>query len=311
MRSYFVATLSLCSTVACVDKGYTCGEGTHVEDGACVADAPDADTGGGSSDSGTDTDSGASSDSGSDSGSDSEDGATMDTGPCAPPDGWSGAVPEELLTSTAFASDYDAGMATLLTHISGYGAGSFSEAIIVSDATVVALTADSRYESTYWYYVADGYATIPVRTTGAAEVGDKVTFAVTSYEGWNGVPLVRDPGSWSVESSGNPVAAPHLGAETVDYTGHYSELFHEAGELIEPSSLDCGTGYTCFVFEHDGVRDRIRMPALNDFGLDVDYDGGLCAELVAPAGIYQDSEGVQGYFLDVIDATWMRVWAKP
>lgn len=73
----------------------------------------------------------------------------------------------------------------------------------------------------------------------------------------------------------------------------------------------CGSGYTCFVFEHDGVRDRLRVPSLNDFGLDVDDGGGRCAEVIAPAGIYQTSEGVQGYFIDVVESAWMRVWDLP
>ena len=161
------------------------------------------------------------------------------------------------------------------------------------------------------YYVGDGYATVPVNIQSDAEVGDKVTFAVGGYEGTYGVPLLTDVGSWTVTSSGNHVPARHLGATTVDYTDHYSELVREAGELLEASSLECGTGYTCFVFEHDGVRDRLRLPSLNDFGIDVDYDGGLCVEVIAPAGIYQDSDGVHGYFIDIADPAWMRVWTAP
>lgn len=319
MRPFTISTLLLPLCVACDEKGLVCGTGTHEEDGACVADsATDSGDGGDDtdaldSDTGGDTDADTGADTGSDTGADTGGGTgtDTDTGPCAPPDEWTGPVPVDLFTSTPFDADYDAGLDTLLTRISGYGSGSFSEAVIVSEATVVAIAADPRYDYMQWYYVADGTATIPVQASGAAEIGDKVTFATSKYEGWSGVPLAEEPGSWTVVSSGNPVSAPGLGAATVDYTDHYSMLLHESGELTEPSSLDCGTNYTCFVFEHDGVRDRIRVPTLNDFGLDVDYGGGLCAEVVAPAGIYQNSEGVQGYFIDIGEETWMRVWTKP
>lgn len=327
MRPNLIVPLLVPFWAACDGKGLTCGAGTHEEDGVCVADtpgdsggadtdAPDGDTGGDTGDdTGADTnsgdDTGADTDSGDDTGADTDSGGDTDTGPCAPPDTWTGPVPDALFTGSPFDATYDAGMDTLLAKISGYGAGSFGEAIIVSGATVVAIVVDSRYDSMKWYYVADGTATVPVQTSNTAEIGDKVTFAVNKYEGWSGVPMVQEPGSWTVNSSDNPVSAPDLGAATVDYTDHYSVLLHESGELTEPSGLECGSGYTCFVFEHDGVRDRIRLPDANDFGLDVDYDGGLCAEVVAPAGIFQNSEGVQGYFIDILDATWMRVWTRP
>ncbi len=276
-----------------------CGPGTHLEGSTCTADAGDS---AGEADADTDADADGDSDT---------DTAYGETGPCAPTDTWTGPVPGELLTSTPFETAYDAGIEELLVYVHGYGAGSMDAASIVSGATVVAVGEEPRYEGYSRYYVGDGYATLPVDVQGVAVVGDRVTFAVSGYEGLDGVPLANRVGSWTVNSASNLVPARHLGAATVDYTDHYSELVHEAGELVEPSSLDCGTGYTCFVFEHDGVRDKLRLPALNDFGLDVDYDGGLCAEVIAPSGIYQNSSGVQGYFIDVPDATWMRVWDAP
>ncbi len=137
-----------------------------------------------------------------------------------------------------------------------------------------------------------------------------MTFAWNQFENYGDLPMIKDPGSWSVNSSNNPVYARHLGAATVDFA-HYSELIHEAGELTGVSSLDCGTGYTCFVFEHDGVRDRIRLATLNTFGLDVDYTGGMCAEVLAPAGQRNTSSGVTGYYIDVASAAWMHVWPVP
>lgn len=55
-----------------------------------------------------------------------------------------------------------------------------------------------------------------------------------------------------------------------------------------------------------------RADAVKDgFGLDVDYTGGLCAEVIAPAGIRYDSGNILGYYLDIDQPTWMHVWAKP
>ncbi len=62
--------------------------------------------------------------------------------------------------------------------------------------------------------------------------------------------------------------------------------------------------------EHDGTEDYIRVPTSNLWGLDVDYSGGLCAEIVAPMNIYNGSTGVVE-FLDVTNADWMRVWDAP
>lgn len=158
--------------------------------------------------------------------------------------------------------------------------------------------------------VADASTTIAVETDERAQIGDQVTFAWNDYSTYLDLPYIDDPGGWTIGSSGNPVYARHLGASTVNFD-HRSEPIHEAGELTAVSNLDCGTGYTCFVLVHDGVSDKIRLPTLNEFGLDDDYAGGLCAEVIAPAGIRYDSGVVLGYYLDVAQPTWMRVWAKP
>ena len=278
-----------------------CGEGTHEEDGACV---PNVDSGE------ADTDTDADSDTDSDSDADTDSDTDTDVGPCGPPDEWGGQVPLDLLTDEPWSESYDANIDGLLERITGYGSGSFSDAVIVYQATVVAEAPVPGRESWSMYWVGDSHATVVVETQDHAEIGDKVSFAVTKYEGWAGVPMAQDPGSWSVTSSDNEVPALELGAATAHYPDHLSQLHHEWGRLVEPSGVDCGSGYSCFVFEHDGVRDRVRVAQINDFGLDVDYAGGLCAEVVAPAGIYQDSRGVQGYFLDVIDPAMMRVWSE-
>lgn len=291
---YGVAVLGLATACDPVD----CGPGTHLEGSSCVVD-DGSETGDTSGDSGV-----------ADSGED--DPTLPDTGPCAPPDAWAaGPVSPSLLTHSAYEASYDAGLAGLSGRASGYGSGTWSDANIISGATVVAVGRDSRWEYISRYYVADANSTYAVNVQAEAEIGDKVTFAVTGYEGQYGLPILDEIGSFSVSSSGNPVYALHLGAETSTFDSRVSQLTHEAGELVEASGLDCGTGYTCIVFEHDGVRDRIRVPSINSFGLDVDYDGGLCAEVLAPAGQYWNSYGLQGYFIDVAEPEWMRVWPRP
>jgi hypothetical protein len=308
-----LAGLTGCSSI-------TCGETTHLEGNVCEAN-DDTDT-----DTDTDTDADADADADGDADADADgdadadadgdtdadtDADTTDTGPCAPPDHWTGPVPEELYTNTAFDASYDAALDDLLAHIGGWGGGTFGSAFIVSGATVVAIGQDPQYTSNQWIYVGDGFGTIPVSANSvSAQLGDKVTFAVTQYQGWYGVPTLYNVGSWTVNSSGNPVPAVNLGASVATYSDHYSQLVHASGEIVEVSGLDCGTGYTCFVFDHNGVRDRIRLRQMNSFGLDVDYGGGMCGEVVAPAGIYYDSDGLHGYFIDVADDSWMRVWPK-
>lgn len=277
-----------------------CGPGTHLEGSTCVVDEA-SETG----------DTGSAADTADDTGGGGGE-ALPDTGPCAPPDEWATApVPANLLTHTAYDASYDAGLASLSSRVSAYGGGSYSEASIISGATVVAIGREPRWDYITRYYVADANSTYPVNVQADAQIGDKVTFATSGYEGQYGLPILDDIGSFSVSSSGNPVYAEHLGAVTSTFDSRISQLTHEAGELVEASAMDCGTGNTCFVFEHDGVRDRIRVPSMNSFGLDVDYDGGLCAEVLAPVGQYWDSRGVQGYFIDVAEPEWMRVWPKP
>ena len=272
---------------------------------ACTPDLkPGADSGPIGTDGDADTDTDADTDVDTDIG-------YAETGPCTPTDVWTGPVPPALLTHTPFDESYDAGLDLIIAQTSGGGSGSWGSAMIVIDGTIVAVGDEPRWDYISRYHVSDGFGAVLVNVQGDAEVGDTVTFALNGYEDGYGGALLNNIGSWTVTSSGNPVPARHLGAATVDYTDHYSQLVHEAGELLEPSSLNCGDGYTCFVFEHDGVRDRVRLPALNDFGLDVDYDGGLCAEVIAPAGQYRDGGVVQGYFIDVPDASWMRVWPAP
>ena len=287
-----------------------CGEGTHLEGSSCVADSPEEET-----DSDTDTDTDGDSDSDTDADADgdtdadTDSDADVDTGPCAPTDAWTGAVPAPLFTLSPYDAGYDANLAEVGQQIGWGGSGTMGSPMIVMEATVVAARVDPRWEYRWDYWVADGAATLVVVTEGVAQVGDKVTFAFNKYSRYYDLPQMEEPGGWTVSSSNNPVAAPHVGAVSVDFS-HYNELKYEAGELTGVSNVDCGNEFLCLIFEHDGVRDKIRLPASNSFGLDPDYNGGLCAQVVAPAGS-SDVSGADVNFFDIADPSWMRVWPVP
>jgi hypothetical protein len=147
-------------------------------------------------------------------------------------------------------------------------------------------------------------------TRQSATIGDIVSFSVSSYEGVYGIRLIDDPSSLVVDSSDNPVSVLEVGSDNLDYLAKYSQLMHLYGEVDRPSNFDCGTYYACYVVGHDGTDDLIRLPVNNEFGLDPDYEGGLCAEVIAPVGLYTGLDG-DAVFLDVTSSTWMRTWNAP
>ena len=163
------ALLSACNPI-------DCGPGTQLEGSTCLADEA-TETG----------DTGSAGDTAGDTADDSGGGggeALPDTGPCAPPDAWATApVPASLLTHTPYDAGYDAGLAALSSRVSAYGGGSYSEASIISGATVVAIGREPRWDYITRYYVADGNSTYPVNVQANAQIGDKVTFATSGYEG--------------------------------------------------------------------------------------------------------------------------------
>ena len=86
-----------------------------------------------------------------------------------------------------------------------------------------------------------------------------------------------------------------------------SQITRLFGEITRLSSHDCGSDFLCYILDHDGVENLIRVLPDNDWGLDVDYDGGLCAEVIAPVGVNAGDTGTVS-FLDVRKSAWMRTW---
>lgn len=323
--------------IAC---GYPCGEGTTLKDGICVAspseetdtdqtdtaETGDSDTNVDDSDTliddsdtsqeDTATDSGNDSDTNVDSGDACEDATTtgkgggpdtsMYTGTCAPPDSWTGGIDINIYTPSQFLPTYDAYMDDLFNYGSGFGGGSNNAPRLVVGATVVGIIPEQGR-----VYIADGTGTAPIITTDLnVQIGDQVSVAVTGFTGEDGTVTYTYPSLWTVHHSGMAVAVPELGADRIDYTIRHSSFFHAYGEITALSNYDCGNGFSCYIFEHDGVTDKIRVPANNAWGLDLDFQGGLCAEIVAPVGYRYDPDG-EVHFLDVRIEDWMRVWSLP
>lgn len=308
--------------------GKTCGPGTVDKDGVCVAaddtaDSGSEDSGGADGDSAEDSDEDSGDDSGDDSGADSGSDSGTDTGsdsgtdsggdtsPCAPPDAWTGDIDPALYTTTAYDASYDVGLTEMIPYFpDGSGSSSYSDiSFLVYGATVVAYSPEDNH-----IFVADAYATFPVIVSGSgpssATVGDKVGFASDWLESTAGEHHILYVDGWTVLSSDNPVYVRELGAENVDYDTTWGQMTHVYGEITAVSAWNCGTSRKCYILNHDGTDDLVRVPSANDYGLDPDYDGGLCAEIVAPVSVYESSDG-DANFLDVLQAGWMRVWALP
>lgn len=184
------------------------------------------------------------------------------------------------------------------------------ESVLVYDATVTAVGNGDGATRDH-VYVADGSYTVVINDgyEGAtAEIGDRVGFSTSLFATVNGERTVDRTSGWTILSSDNPVYVRELGAATIDYEARLSEVTHLYGEVTRKSSYDCGSGYACFIVDHGGTENLVRVKATNSFGLGADYDGGLCAEVVAPVSMYTGSKG-NAEFLDVMDSDWMRTWA--
>lgn len=250
-------------------------------------------------------------DTGNAGGPDGDSGTRNDTdmaaGTCAPPDAWTGPVDPQLYTHQPFAATYDAGLVDALHWCCG---GTSTSAHLVVGATVVVAGNGPTY-------VADGQITLAVRPsfrTAPPVVGDIVSFGYHSVDHSSVVPsstrLDGAQSAWFVSSSDNPVHVHDLGAATLQDDTGIARLTHAWGEIGARSNHDCGPNRACFVLEHQGVQDKVRVPNDNPFGLDPDYQGGLCAEVIAPGGRYRGFTGT-AVFLDVVHESWMRVWPKP
>jgi hypothetical protein len=242
---------------------------------------------------------------------------TPPTGPCAPADRWTGPVPSTLVSTTPYPSTYDSGMAAVLPsfgdHRGGYSGA--DRATVIVDPTVVAFAARPGHSSE-WVYLSDGLVTVPVPKDPAdvqgIEVGDRVILGVNGWWAENGWVWFDDRSTtWHVDATDEPVYVRELGASNVDYAAARSQLVHVWGTVGAQSAVPCGDDHLCFLLQHDGTQDKLRVPADNTFGLDVDYAGGtLCAEAVAPVGVFQSDTGV-AMVIDVADPSFLRVWPKP
>ncbi len=283
----------------------TCGSGTEQKGGVCVVTAAaDTDLSGvHDTDVVVDTDGVLDTDLGDTDLPDTE----APFGPCAPPDPWTGDVPEALFTLAPYPTSYDA----YLFRIASRTSASSHVGLLVLDATVVArIRIPNTSNPTWWTYLSDGLATMPMRTQERAQIGDKVSLSVTDLTSAAGLQQVEGVGNWYVTSHQNPVSVRAVRGAGVRYLDAYSQLSQLYGEITEPSTLDCGEGFLCFRVEHDARADLIRVPVVNTFGLDADYAGGLCAEVIAPVGTRQQASGDVD-FLDVVSPTSMRTWPLP
>lgn len=261
--------------------GATCGEGTHLEDGTCVADE------------GEDTD-------------DTDVGGY--TGPCAPPDAFTGGVDAALYTTTPYDAGYDAGVADLIEALPD-GEGSQSASLLVQNATVVAVGSWDESKA-HRIYLSDGQGTVALLEDSngprGVQVGQKASFAATFVSSYSGERYAEHASGWTADGGGHPVAV-HEVAGALPMAGN--TFSHAYGPLDRVSAADCGAGLTCYVLVVDGAEVLVRLPSNNTYGLTVDYTGGQCAELVAPVVQHAGATGTSA-FLDVEMAAWMRVWPE-
>lgn len=297
--------LTACISSPPADTALPCGEGTHPEDGLCVADeAGDADT---------DTDSDADTDSDTDADSDTDSDADTDTGPCAPPDDWTGTIEPSMYTEVPYDSSYDAGLATIAPLLPESGSHALSSGYLVSSATVVAFGNYDGTLSSGKIFLADANYTLQIIQDAAGPrdviVGDKVSFATQWFSGYSGERMMEHATGWTVHSSGNPVYVLPLGAQNLDFESRFNQMVRMHGEISRQSNFDCGPSQVCFIVSHDGTEDLVRVPIDNTYGLDPDYDGGLCAEVIGPTNMYNGDNG-EAVFIDVLQSGWMRVWER-
>ncbi len=269
--------------------------------------SPDCQEGDTDTDSDTDTDTDADGDADADSDSDAD---TDYTGPCSPPDTWTGTIDSALYTTVPYDSSYDAGLAEIAANLpSGSVSTSSGTSWLVYDATVIEVS-DEDWEWVPRFFIADGNVTLQVKESSArisAEVGDRVGFATAGLGADHDEPYIEYTEGWTVLSSENPAYVMELGAGELSFDEHHNQVTHLFGEITRLSSHDCDSGFSCYIVDHDGSENLIRIRQDNDWGLDVDYSGGLCAEAIAPVSIYTGGTGT-ATFLDVRKAGWMRTW---
>lgn len=259
-----------------------------------------------------DTDCAASPDCASDTGSDTATDTAGDTdkGPCAPPDSWTGPVDAALYTTSPYDASYDAGLAAMVPYMPESSSTSFTDlSWLVYGATVTAVSVETA-SCVASVYIADALWTVVARdeyTCTTATVGDTVGFGTNNLGGHYGERRVPRLSGWTILSSANPVYVRELGSGSLDYLLAFSQLTHTWGELTGTSSYDCGTDRECYILDHNGEENLVRVPVDDAFGLGPDYAGGLCVEIVAPVSIHMGADG-DATFLDVREADWMRVW---
>ncbi len=296
----FCVALAALAPHACT----ACGAGTSLYDKTCTVDGPTFMV---------DTDARVDSDVSSDTDAPGDTDLKADTDAvtarCAPPEIWRSDIPADLYTAVPYPSSSDALLQHMVDGTSANGGGSSAD--IVVDGTVVAVVEESLSDIPTWMtFVADGHVTLPVRSKQPSAIGDKVAFVSARTRGSAEYRSVEDVSDWIPRSTGNPVYVAEVQAAGLTYLTTFSQRSHLTGELTGVSSLDCGLGFTCFRLEHDGRSDLVRLPTDNTFALDADYAGGLCAEVIAPAGIRQTVSS-SAQFLDVLKPAWMRTWSAP
>jgi hypothetical protein len=192
-------------------EGATCGAGTHLEDGTCVADAID------------DSD-------------DTED--SVPTGPCAPPDAFTGGIDDSLYTNTPYDAGYDAGVAGLIAMLpNGDGSNSGGAGVLVQNATVVAVGSWDQTTS-HRIYVSDAKGTVAVLEDASGPrgvvVGQKVSFAVNTFSSYSGERYAEHATGWTPDAGGNPVFARELGQDNLPTAGN--TFLHAYGQLDRASA---------------------------------------------------------------------------
>jgi hypothetical protein len=325
MSRFLLAALSLSVLSSCGDKDDTGVAYEGDQPGECSDDADndrdgffdceDPGCAGASNcqEADTDTDSDADGDTDADTDADADadtDSDTDYTGPCSPPDTWTGPIDPGLYSPEPYDSSYDAGLAEIADEFpTGSVSSGWSTSRLVYDATVVAVS-DEDWEWVPRFFIADGNVTLQVKESAAsirAEVGDRIGFAATGVGADHDEPYIEYTEGWTVLSSGNPVYVMELGTGDISFEAHHNQVTHLFGEISRLSSHDCDSGFSCYIVDHDGTENLIRVRQDNEWGLDVDYSGDLCAEVIAPVNVYTGDTGT-ATFLDVRDADWMRTW---
>ncbi len=228
--------------------------------------------------------------------------------PCGPPDLWTGPIDPSLNTDVPYDPSYDAGLLDLEPALPTGRSTSGGESHLLYDATVVAVDTGKNYFDRIIVADANFSIAVVLNKSETASVGDTVDFATSWLGGRSGSSYVERTSGWTVLSSANPMYVAELGSANVDYYARRNQLVHVYGEITARSSHECEIwALDCYVLEHDGTEDYIRVPRDNPWYLDIDYEGGLCAEIVAPVNIYMGSTGTVE-FLDITNTDWMRTW---